>query len=76
MTPIELSEAQADLPKIIHQLAPGDELMITENGIPVARLITTRSSQSGHRMPGLWIGKAMILEDDEQHLSDFNEYMN
>lgn len=38
MTSITIQEAQARLAELIHQLSPGDELLITENNQPVARL--------------------------------------
>ncbi len=40
---ITLDEAQANLKDIVHQLAPGEEITITENGKPVATLIGMRS---------------------------------
>ncbi len=40
MTIISLQEAQAKLTDLIHHLTHGDELVITENDQPVARLVT------------------------------------
>lgn len=39
MTTISIQQAQAKLSDLIHNLAPGDELVITENDQPVARLV-------------------------------------
>lgn len=39
MTTITLPEAQSQLADLIHRLAPGDVVTITENDRPVARLI-------------------------------------
>lgn len=75
MTTMEVERAQAELSSLIHQLAPGEELTITENGIPVATLTATGSIQSKNRIPGLWVGKAVILSEDDEHLKDFAEYM-
>ena len=36
---ITVEEAQAKLKELIHQLAPGDEVVITENQQPVAELV-------------------------------------
>lgn len=41
MTTLTIQEAQAQLEEIIHRLAPGDEVVITENNQPVARLVPT-----------------------------------
>jgi len=41
---ITLEEAQAKLKELVHQLAPGEEITITENGKPVATLIGMRST--------------------------------
>ena len=70
-------EAQADLVGIIHRLAPGEELVLTENDAVVATLRVAPSSQMPKKRPppGLWRGKATIVSDDEDHLKDFAEYM-
>ena len=36
---ITIDEAQAKLKELIHQLAPGEEVIITENQQPVAKLV-------------------------------------
>ena len=36
---ITIEEAQANLKNLIHQLAPGETLIITENHQPVAKLV-------------------------------------
>ena len=36
---ITIEEAQAKLKDLIHQLAPGEEVIITENQQPVAKLV-------------------------------------
>ena len=41
MTTISIEEAQAKLPDLIHRLHSGDEVVITENDQPVARLVPT-----------------------------------
>ena len=46
---ITIDEAQAKLRELIHQLAPGEEVIITENQEPVAKLV----SQSPKPRPGL-----------------------
>jgi len=36
---ITIEEAQANLKNLIHQLAPGETLIITENHQPIAKLV-------------------------------------
>jgi prevent-host-death family protein len=42
---ISVEEAQAHLKEIIDQLAPGDEVVITEHQQPVARLVAARPAE-------------------------------
>ena len=39
MSTITLQEAQANLAELVHRLAPGEGVTITENNRPIARLI-------------------------------------
>ncbi len=73
---VSLHQAQADLAGLIHRLSPGEQLVITENDRPVARLTAEPpTSPPKRREPGLWKGKLTILSDDDEHLKDFEEYM-
>jgi prevent-host-death family protein len=76
-TTITVEEAQAKLKELIHHLAPGEEVIITENQQPVAKLVSERPKpKPGLRPPpGLGKGSITILSDDEDHLKDFAEYM-
>jgi prevent-host-death family protein len=47
MTTITIQEAQAKLLELIHRMSPGDEVLITENNEPVARLsITAKAAET------------------------------
>jgi antitoxin (DNA-binding transcriptional repressor) of toxin-antitoxin stability system len=73
---ITLEEAQARLKEIIHQLSPGEELVITENQQVIAKLVAEQSPKSRLRPPpGLGKGMISIVSDDDEHLKDFTEYM-
>jgi prevent-host-death family protein len=48
---ITLDEAQANLIDIVHRLEPGEEIIITENGKPVATLIGMKSSNESQESP-------------------------
>ena len=72
---VTLTQAQADLATLIHQLPPDGEVVITENDRPVARLVAELPPPPKRREPGLAKGMITILEDDDEHLKDFEEYM-
>ena len=77
MNAITIEEAQAKLPDLIHNLTPGDEVVITENNQPVAKLVSEVPKPKGglRPPPGLGKGFITIVSDDEEHLKDFAEYM-
>jgi antitoxin (DNA-binding transcriptional repressor) of toxin-antitoxin stability system len=72
---ITVEEAQAKLPELINKLAPGEEISITLNHQPVAKLIGTRPTNGKRREPGNCKGMITLLVEDEEHLKDFAEYM-
>lgn len=57
-TTITLEEAQANLKELIHRLSPGEELVITENQLPVAKLVSEPSSKAKPPRPGPGVCKA------------------
>jgi len=73
---ISVEEAQAHLKELIGKLAPGEELVITDNQQPVAKLVGHPLPASRLRPPpGLGKGMITIVSDDDEHLRDFAEYM-
>jgi antitoxin (DNA-binding transcriptional repressor) of toxin-antitoxin stability system len=72
---ITLEEAQAHLKELIGKLAPGEELVITEGQRPVAIIVGQGVAARKPRRPGSAKGKLFILEEDDEHLKDFEEYM-
>ena len=72
---VTLDEAQAHLKELIHRLAPGDEIIITENQQTVAKLTSEPAKKRSPRKAGNCIGMIEIVADDDQHLEDFKEYM-
>ena len=73
-TTISIDEAQARLPDLIHELAPGEEIVITENQQPVARLVIPPKPLR-RREPGRCKGMITLLVEDDKHLEGFGEYM-
>ncbi|MCX7109470.1 MAG: type II toxin-antitoxin system prevent-host-death family antitoxin [Proteobacteria bacterium] len=76
MTSVSIQEAQSKLPELIHRLNPGEELIITENNHPIARLFTAKSQQRQPRRPGTLRGTVLHMAPDfDAPLDDFKEYM-
>jgi len=77
MTTVTLKEAQTALADLIHRLAPGDEVVITENDQPVARLVPTSPiPKMARRQLGTMKGTVLYMAPDfDAPLEDFGEYM-
>ena len=75
MSIVTIQEAQAQLTDLIHRLTPGDEVVITENDQPVAKLVSEKPAVRQRPQPGLCKGMITIVADDDEHLKDFAEYM-
>jgi prevent-host-death family protein len=72
---ITVEEAQARLSEIIGRLTPGEEIVITQNRKPVAKLIGEHPTERKAREPGNCKGMITLAVEDEEHLKDFEEYM-
>ena len=70
-----LEDVQAHLAAWIAKLQPGEELLITQDGQLVARLIAEPKGVGKARRPGSAIGQLKIAEEDDAHLEDFREHM-
>ena len=75
MTTLTIQEAQAQLAEIIHRLAPGDEVVITENDQPVAKLARTEPKQQWPCKAGSAKGKIWMAPNFDAPLEEFKEYM-
>lgn len=76
MTTVTIEEAQSKLSELIHQLAAGEELVITENEQPVARLVPEPPVENKPRVPGTLRGTVLYMASDfDAPLDDFKEYM-
>jgi antitoxin (DNA-binding transcriptional repressor) of toxin-antitoxin stability system len=74
MPTVTIEEAQAKLPELIQNLLVGEELVITREGSPIARLVREKRT-SWPSQPGTAKGLLTIHADDDEHLVDFKEYM-
>ncbi len=68
-----MEEVQSHLPELLDKLTPGEDVVITRDGKPVARL--TPEVPPTPRTPGRGKGKLVIHSDDDDHLTDFAEYV-
>ena len=72
---VTLEEAKAHLPELIAQLAPGEEVVITDNQQPVARLLPVKSQPQ--RKLGTMRGSVQYIAPDfDEPLDDFKDYMS
>jgi antitoxin (DNA-binding transcriptional repressor) of toxin-antitoxin stability system len=71
---LPLSEAQSRLPELIRALKPGDELTLTVDNQPIARVLPFVSEKK-RPTPGRAQGMLTVVAEDEEHLSDFEEYL-
>lgn len=73
---ITVEEAQTKLKELIGNLAPGEEVIITDNQRPVAKLVATPASQPKPRQPGTLRGTVLYMAPDfNAPLEEFREYM-
>jgi prevent-host-death family protein len=65
VTAVSIKEAKAKLSELIHNLNPGDEVIITEKNVPVARLVPAVSPhQRQPRRPGTLRGTVLYMAPD------------
>ena len=74
MTKIPIEEAQAKLQELIHELPPGEEVIITEDDLAVARLISALPA-SPRKLGSLRGTVTYIAPDFDAPLDDFAGYM-
>lgn len=77
MTTVTIQQAQTTLSELIHRLSLGDEVVITENDRPVARLVpTSEIKQISFRQLGTMKGTVLYMAPDfDAPLDDFKECM-
>jgi len=76
MATVTIQEAQSTLTDLIHRLSPGEEVVITENDQPVARIIHTPAvAKKKARQLGTMKGSVLYMAPDfDAPLEDFKEY--
>lgn len=69
---IDISVVQNTLAKLIASLGKNDEIIVTQDGHPIGRLLPI---PYGVPVAGRCKGMLTIIAEDEEHLEDFKEYM-
>lgn len=73
---VTIEEAQAKLKELVHQLAPGEEIIITEQHKTVARLRGESAQPVKRPPPGLGKGSIIHMADDfDEPLEEMKEYI-
>jgi prevent-host-death family protein len=71
---IDLHHAQTQLSELVRQAARGEDVILTEGGEPVAKIIPI-SRARGPREFGSAKGLIHMADDFDAPLDDFREYM-
>lgn len=74
-TVVTLEEAQARLAELVAHLASGDEIIITKDRQPIAKLVRQDPAGRPPRRPGNCKGMITLLVEDDEHLQGFAEYL-
>jgi prevent-host-death family protein len=77
MPTVTIEEAKTTLSELIQRLTPGEEVVITDNDQPVARLVPAASASQPRKVPqlGTMRGTVLSMEHFDEPLEDFKEYM-
>ncbi len=74
MQNIDINEAKRRLPELIEQASSGDEVIITESGEPIVKLVAI-AKRKHQRHFGSARGLIKMADDFDEPLEDFREYM-
>ena len=71
--PINIHEAKTKLSKLLSRVALGEEFTIANRGIPVAKLVPYKSSETkGDRQPERLAGQIIINDDFDEEDEEIN----
>ncbi|MDZ4658180.1 MAG: hypothetical protein SH868_11440 [Bythopirellula sp.] len=72
---ISIEQASAQLGGLVRALGPNDEIVLTDNDKPVARIVSDRVPNNS-RKAGNCIGMLEIVDDSDDEILDlFKDYM-
>ena len=75
MNSVTLEEAQDQLPELLVRLSPGEQLVITKDGEPLATLIRQSRTRWPCRAGSAKNTNHWMAPDFDAPLEDFREYM-
>jgi antitoxin (DNA-binding transcriptional repressor) of toxin-antitoxin stability system len=75
MSIVTLEEAQADLPKLLHQLQPGEEITIIDHGQPLAQVKKAERTSWPCKAGSYKKAEFRMAPDFDTPLDEFKEYM-
>lgn len=71
-----VEDIRLSLPELIDSLSPGDEVILTRNDRPVAKLVSEPPRQRPLRKPGNCKGMITLLVEDDEHLEGFADSLS
>jgi len=74
MQQVNLREAQEQLPELVEAALRGEEIVITRDNQPVAKLVQLTENDGDLRL-GSAKGLIVIHDDFDEPLEDFQDYM-
>lgn len=74
MHTVTLEEAQDHLAEIIDGLSPGEEVVVTRDAKPIAKIVNEAKGKP-FPLAGRCKGMIQVISEDDEHLKDFAEYM-
>jgi antitoxin (DNA-binding transcriptional repressor) of toxin-antitoxin stability system len=75
MSTITLQQAQTQLPELISRLSPGEEVIIADQGQPVAKLVRSERTSWPCKAGSAKDKILWIAPDFDAPLEEFKEYM-
>lgn len=72
MSQVDIEEAGTRLEDLVEQASRGEDIVITKNDLPLARLCSARSKRQ--RQFGSIKGEIWMSDDFDEPLDDFREY--
>ncbi|MEM6518056.1 MAG: antitoxin of toxin-antitoxin stability system [Cyanobacteria bacterium P01_D01_bin.71] len=75
MNQVTVQQVQQHLLELLENLNPGEGVQIVVGEQVIGRLMAEPETIRQARKPGSAIGSLTILEEDDEHLQDFADYM-
>jgi prevent-host-death family protein len=75
MQTVDLNQAKQRLPRLIEQTMCGEEIVITQGGQPLVKLVALTRQRRKHRQFGSAKGLIRMPDDFDEPIEDFKEYM-